>query len=791
MGQLISIRQLRLFAGVSMIACVAAPIGAAAQSAAPANAIEELIVTARKRDETAISVPVVITAVSGATLERRGVNSIDGLARLVPQLLTGDGSGGAQQGGVMVLRGISGSDSNPFGDQALSFNIDGVQVAHASIRRMGQTDISQVEVLKGPQALYFGKNSPAGIISIRTNDPTSQLAGQVSGGYETVAREWRGEGFVSGPLAENLGGRLSVFGADMRGWNKVGIPDGLINSPNKKHTPGSTEYALRGTLLYNPTDQFSARFKLGYNKIKGTASTSQVVDCPTGVPQLGGLDDCTADDVIYGGATDFGPNVKNLDPMFGDGRNFMRQNQTLGSLELNYKLTPELTVTSISGLYDFDWSQMANYVPTYTSALNGTLSFMGIRELSQEVRMTSSFSGPINFMFGGRYDDTRAYTRSDGFLNLAAPVYRLRFGLGMEGSGHSVFGQVLVDVLPTVQLSAGGRYSSESKHLTYVRQGLAPTWVVNPVVTPVTRASWDDFSPEVTGRWRPNDDLTIFVSYKEGFLSGGFNSGSTNFTQSLKYDQQTVSGFEGGIKAALLDHRLRANFSVYDYTVKGMQISTSINGIQQVFNAGRVGTKGAEVDFAYLTPVEGLSVNAAVAYNRARYEVYVVNCYRGQSQAAGCKPILVADPAAPGGFRQTGTEQNLAGAQVVRAPDWSASGGFTYEVPVSENLRLGLDGGLTYSGSYFANPTASPGSHVSAYILVDATVRLSSADDRWQLALIGRNLTDKYYFVRVTDGQGTGANPGTVAGGLLGDSLGAVSRGRELMIRVSHKFGGS
>ena len=774
-----------------MIVGVALPMSARAQSAAPSNSIQELIVTARKRDETALSAPVVITAVSGATLQRRGVNSIDGLARLVPQLVMGDGSGGAQQGGVMVLRGISGSDSNPFGDQALSFNIDGVQVAHASVRRMGQMDISQVEILKGPQALYFGKNSPAGIISIRTNDPTSQLAGYVSGAYEAVAHEWRGEGYVSGPLAENLGARLSVFGADMRGWNKVGIPDGLITSPAKKHTPGSQEYALRGTLLYNPSDQFSARFKLGYNKISGTASTSQVVDCPLGVPQRGGLDDCKANDLIFGGATDFGPNVKNLDPRFGDGHNFMRQTQTLGSLELNYHITPVVTVTSVSGLYDFDWSQLANYIPSYLpTELNGTLSFMGIRELAQEVRVTSSFDGPFNFMFGGRYEDSRAYTRSDSFLNPTVPAWRLRFGLGQEGSGYSVFGQASVDVLPKVQLTAGGRYSSEKKHLLYVRQGLAPTFVVNPVNTPVTRGSWDDFSPELTARWRPNENTTIFASYKKGFISGGFNSGSTNFAQSLRYDQQTVSGFEGGIKAALLDRRLRTNLAVYDYTVKGMQISTSINGIQQVSNAGRVGTKGGEMDFTYLTPVEGLTINAAVAYNRARYEVFVLSCYRGQSQAAGCRPILVADPAAPGGFRQTGTEQNLAGAQVARAPDWSAVGGFTYERSVGENLRLGLDGGFTYSDSYYANPTASPGSHVGAYTLLDATVRLSSADDRWQFALIGRNLTDKYYFVRVTDGQGTGANPGTVTGTLLGDSLGAVSRGREVMIRVSHRFGG-
>jgi iron complex outermembrane recepter protein len=138
-----------LTAGVILGLAPAVVLPAETQGATTPTALEEVVVNARKRDETFISVPVVITAVSAAEIQKRGVTNLDGLARLVPQLMIGEQSGSVQ-GGNISIRGIAGPDSNPFGDQAVSFNIDGVQVAKAFVRRMSDTDIEQYEVLKGP-----------------------------------------------------------------------------------------------------------------------------------------------------------------------------------------------------------------------------------------------------------------------------------------------------------------------------------------------------------------------------------------------------------------------------------------------------------------------------------------------------------------------------------------------------------------------------------------------------------------------------------------------------------------
>ena len=276
-----------LMAGAALLALPHAALAqdaAAQQTSAGAKSddqIGEIIVTARKRNESLIEVPVAITAVTASELSRSAINGTDALARKIPGLVVGEG-GGTVQGGSISLRGISAADSNPLGDQAVSFNIDGVQVARSSIRRMGDFDLTSVEVLKGPQALFFGKNSPGGIISTRTADPTNrfEVGGKI--GYEFNADEVRGEGYVSGPLTESLGARLAFYGSTMKGWvhNLLSPTDPFASD---QRTPKNDEYAFRGTLKYDNSGPFRARIKLSYNRAKGNSSTANVqrVDCPT------------------------------------------------------------------------------------------------------------------------------------------------------------------------------------------------------------------------------------------------------------------------------------------------------------------------------------------------------------------------------------------------------------------------------------------------------------------------------------------------------------------------------
>lgn len=766
--------------------------------------IGELVVTARKRDETLIAVPVVLTAVSGAELQRRGISNLDGLARAVPMLTIGEG-GGTVQGGTIALRGIAGPDTNPFGDQAVSFNIDSVQVAKASVRRLGDFDIQQVEVLKGPQALFFGKNSPGGVISMRTADPTDTFSAKLQGGYEFNAHEWRGEGHISGPLTDTLGARLAFYGSDMRGWVDNIVPEGHPLSPTRSHVPENTEWGVRGTLLFEPTDRFTARLKFTYGRMHGSgaAANFQYINCPYnaagqfvgsgGVPQFVGVnDDCRADNKVS--HADIGPTFEQYEPLLTS-ETYSRMNQQLGSLELNYQLDDNVTLTSVTGFYRVKYLNSENFTtgaateqlpeifPGFslgTPMLPSTNNYYN-REITQELRLQSDFSGPINFTIGGLYQDTRATTGSHTFAKPEDPIEFNEYYFVQEGKAWSFFGQLMWQVVPTFELSAGGRFSHEEKKLPLVVADItgnpaAPGVQLFPAVDEV---KFDDFSPEVTATWRPNQDLTLFGSYKRGFLSGGFNSSSVDVTIPLDYGPQKVRGFEAGIKAALFDRTLRFNLSAYKYKVLGLQVTSYQDTVATIRNAGRVSIKGVEADFIYSPPVDGLTVRGGGAYNRGRYQEYFGPCYAGQTIAMGCDLVMNNSPV-----------QDLAGTQLRNSPEWAGFFGVNYEMPIGSTLKIGLSGDMNYTSSELTDSKSNPRGRSPKRALVDAAIRLAQAEDRWELALIGRNLTNKHYWSSSQDVPLSGApSGGGGVTGTLSDLFAVISRGREVMLRATYNFG--
>jgi len=741
----------------------------------------DIIVTARKRSETSIAVPVVITAVGGAELERRGVNSLDGLARLVPALIIGDASG-SLQGGNVAIRGIGGADNNPLGDQAVSFNIDGVQIARSTVRRMSEMDIAQVEVLKGPQALFFGKNSPGGIISVRSADPTDTFAAKLSTGYEFNANEWRTDGFISAPITDSLGVRLAASTSQMDGWLTRLVPDGSPYAPRHKNAPHMSDYAGRLTLLYDDGGPFNARLKLSYHHVQGDGNYSgqQFIDCPLGAPQplsAAIVNDCKADGRTTTG--DSGPTFAAVLPQFGDGRGRNKQNQMLGSLEMNYDILENVTLTSVTGYYDTFFNNVSNFTTTYAPSRVSAVYFrLDIREFNQELRLTSDFDGPVNFTFGGFYQNSKAEDEIRAYLFPVGTVTGTSLLFKQKGTTYSAFGQLRWQIVPTVEFAAGGRYSSETKKLPYVALG-QPLMQVNPTIN---EAKFDDFSPEATLSWRPNTRFTLFGAYKRGFLSGGFNTSSTTFGPEIVYQPETVKGFEVGAKALILDDRLRTNLSLYRYKISDLQVSTAVNTLIQLRNATSSTVKGAEFDFNYRTPLEGFNINGAVAYTHARYGAYFATCWGGQPQPA-CQVRLNPSTGV------SGLSQDLSGAQLVRAPDWSGNLGFSYDTPIG-GLKLGVTGNMTFTSGFFTDAANKPGGRQDAYQLFDATLRIGDLDDRWELALIGKNLTNKYYYTRSLDNPLSGAGTGgPAASAVTSDTASIVARPREIMLRATIRFG--
>ncbi|MFN3472513.1 MAG: TonB-dependent receptor [Blastomonas sp.] len=811
-------------ASVPAVAQTAGQSGTSASSDRDIPVDGEIIVTARKRDETLISTPVVVTALGGPQLAAQGVTNLDGVARLTPQLLIGP-QGGSVQGGNINIRGIEGPDQNPFGDSAVSFNIDGVQVTKATVRRMSDFDMAQVEVLKGPQALFFGKNSPAGIINIRTADPTASLEAKISAGYEFHADQVRIEGHVSGPITESIGFRLAGVYSDMKGDLKDVTPR---NSPyfNGSRNPTLEDWALRGTLKFDDGGPFDAKLKFSYGEVKGDgpASNTAFISCPYGnrfSSFLGGtVDQCSANDGANSNAgygTVLAGIGGDISLFRDDGMNFNNQQQLLGGLELNYQLG-DIRLTSVTGYYKVDVDQCQNYENDPTILLP-SCNVLGIQEFSQEIRLNTEYDGPLNVSGGLYFADTKAETGSitylfggnfdllaPGFGGPNSPALINNYFFEQKGKAYSGFMQVSFTPTDTIELNVGGRYTREEKSLPLVLSGgglsdgvlpgtpffdrslvllTRPELIAagNPAsynlgVLSTRQDAWTDFSPEVTASYRPNSDLTVFASYKHGFLSGGFNSGSVTFNPpggvlDLTYNPQTVKGFEAGLKANLFNGNLRVNMAAYSYKIDDQQVTVVFNATNSIRNAGASKVQGFEFDFNYRTPLDGLSINGAAAYNDGKYSEYSnAPCYGGQNAALGC--------------RADGT-QDLSGTELIRAPDWNLQGGFNYETQLTDGIKLGLNGDVRYVTSYLTDASSAPNGRQPAYTLLNATFRLFDSDDRWELAMIGRNLTNEYYFV--ASSLVPFAFDPTGAGTTL-DRFASISRGREMMLRLSYRFGG-
>ncbi|MFC4595496.1 TonB-dependent receptor [Sphingobium tyrosinilyticum] len=760
-----------------------APMADDAQAVTPSDDAppQDIIVTARKRSESLIAVPVTITAVGQETLERRGIVRLEELNTLVPGLQLGDASGGFQ-GGTIFLRGLGAGDANTFADQAVPFVIDDAQIGRATIRRLSEVDVGQIQVLKGPQTLFFGKSTPAGAIVISTNDPTDRFEARGRAGYEFNAHQLSGEAVVSGPLIENIGARLAAFGSTSRGWMKNGFPQ---DNPltGRPHGPRENEYGGRLTVKYLGDDDLTVRLKINYSHLENDGSTGAVqnIFCPMGASQYGDPQiECVPDSRYQ--HSNVPPSFVAIDTNFGDGRTYLKMDQLLAPLSIDYELSDSLTLSSVSSFYSLKQRQVETFNNTLApgSAL-GLYAHLNFKEFTQELRLLSAFDGPINFLTGAfyHYSNLFAQTSSGAF---APPRSLGSIRARQRGNAYSAFLQGILKPTEAIELAAGGRYSEETKRVDF-ELGVPPG-IFAPVATGVPRRRFTDFSPELTATWRPTQQLTIFGGYREGFLSGGFNSGFADVSGDRSYGQQNTKGFEGGIKASLFNRTLRTNLSIYSYTTTGMQLTISFTpptggAVLRTVNAGKSRTTGIEGEFAWTTPISGLDVRGAMAYNHGRYKDFQTLCYQGQTVALGCN----VSPNAAGRFQL----QDLSGQQMVRAPDWMINGGATYTRPVGPDLVLDLNADAAYTSGYFTTTTNIPASRMPGYWQVSGSIAIHPDDDRWRVALIGKNLTNEYYYSRTAE-QPLQGTPGGLTTGTRADLSGTVSRGRQILMQVSVKY---
>lgn len=735
--------------------------------------MDEIIVLSRKREESFLDVPVVSSVFTASQLENFATSDFLNLADRIPGLVAGDNVGSV--GANLTIRGIGSSSFNPSTDGAVSVNIDGMQFSHGDVLRSSFFDVEQVEVLKGPQALFFGKNSPGGILTLRTANPGDDFETLARVGYEFEADEILSEAVVSGPITDQFGARLAVSFSDQKGFfeNVAQPTPGLGGAgPRFDRFPDSQTLFGRLTLAFEPNEIFNARLKMSYEKreVEGDGGNPQIVGCDVAFDPFENcvLDDQAAisdlDPAIFSGVPGIIPGIP------GEGVPFQDTYLAFTTLEMNINLTDEVTFTSVTGASFNEYNFMINgtFQPGTVDQLTPFLfPFPGSttiaapnghyqRYITQEARLSSDFADqPVNFMLGFFYED--------GYQNFSRGVQVPSFGIfnrdvnEIDIRTFSGFGQLIWDVTDTIEIAGGLRYTKEIRDLATFDSGVSFTPGLTPgpgvVATLMPQIRADNVSPEATITWKALENVTVFGAYKEGFKSGSFNVDQPLPTDRA-FGPEEARGGEVGVKAALLNDTLRVNLAGYYYKYDDLQVSRSVSlpggtgTLLQVVNAASAKAKGVEMDVTYAPDeIEGLRVFGAFNYNKGEFDEFTdAACYGGQTTALGCNLNFsaVANQVAPAVFLGGFTAQDLSGENLPRAPEWSFNFGFDLDRPIpNTDLMFGVSSDTSYTGSQVLDSSYNPRTFQDSFFKTNASLRVYAEDESWEIAFIGNNLSNE------------------------------------------------
>lgn len=788
----------------ALVVSLLSPVTAFAQDGTPADEeasdAGDIVVTARRRDERLIDVPVAVSAITEEQIRQYDLTSVANIKILAPEISLDRGFTGS--GTSITMRGVSSASLDGGVEQSVLLDFDGMAISRGRILNDALFDIEAVEVLKGPQALFFGKNSPGGVVSVRSIDPTSDFGGYVRGGFEFKNDATAVEAAVSGPITDQLSARVAVFASNSKGYirnQNNGVTDllrsaatGSVFVPAAPRRLGAEEkLAGRVTLKYDSGD-FSANFKMLVSRYEGQGlpSFSEVMSCPASRVRPGtstGLIDPTGDCKLNDRSSQgwLSPNIINRWPEAkanGNGNPFSKVDTFMPTLTLNYS-AGAINLTSVTGYYDYDYVSQGNADATSYSQF-WSYSNEKNKSFYQEFRAVSDYDGLINFAAGGHYERnnrTLFVGSANGPVLPDATTGKYHTSDNEQhnkSTALSVFGQLVFKFNDSIELAGGGRYTWQQNELRSFNKfvnsnvvGILPQTNGSCGIVGVIcgKKSEDNFSPEATLTWKPATDVMIYGAYKTGYLAGSYSNpgalAATATKDTLNIGSETAKGFELGAKAQLLDKRLTTTLTGYSYKYKGLPLTSLLvlpsgTPVFVTQNAASTLTQGVEFEASF-RPTASTTLRASASYNDANFESFpIAQCYTGQTAATGCLPAVPATPTTTA----LPARQNLSGKEVYRAPDWVLTAGVVQEFDLSDGFHLTANADVRYTSEYHTVLSLNPLSLQKSFTVFNAGLKFGKDDGNWSLALIGRNLTNRRYGTLGVDKPGGAGEVFTVAG---------------------------
>lgn len=708
---------------------LASPATAFAQDAAPAEdqgGLEEIIVTAQKRAEGLSDVPISISAVSGKQIESYGQTNLEQISSSVPNLKITQ----TAIANRIAIRGIASGDNKGF-EQSVAMFVDGVYYGRDQLSRLPLIDMERVEVLRGPQPTLFGKNAIAGAVNITTRSPTDEFEGSVSGLYEFNHKEFQLTGVLSGPLSDGVEARVVGYYRTMDGY--------FYNTKLDRDEPNVDEKYFRGKLEFDRGGPFAAELKLEYADFEAKGQPRDVFGA------VGNYN------TVFQGPffVDTTPDYVRAD------NGYQSRNKVLGAtLNMDLELGDH-TLTSISSLLDYKTREIVNVDFSGISFLDGTNLREDYRQYSQELRLASPGGEAFNYIAGVYYQnaklDVQDFTLFNAtFLALGAPFNALGDTRNDRDYSQtsdliSAFAQGELSVTDQFRITAGARFNHEKKtgsRTLAIVQG--PLNTFNPLVVAATfralnieahsisgKLSEDSFNPMVNLQFDATDDLMLYASYAKGTKAGGFDIRSNSLPTSttvakpgaFMFADESADNFEGGLKYK--GRNLAFNLSVYRTKYHDLQVNIFDGTLNfNVRNAAGAKTQGVEADFRAAI-ANGLTISGAIAYLDFKFTNFTNGqCYYLQTPGAG-------------GFC------DYTGKRNALSPKWSGNLNLDYVTPISSSMKVAFNVNADFSSAYIASANLDPRTRQDGYAKLGARLALAQIDNQWEVALIGRNLTNQ------------------------------------------------
>lgn len=732
---------------------VVAALGQPFQTLAEEDAlveVEEVLVTARKKDESIVDVPISISLVSGEEIEKQGFRDLQAAAAAMPAVNLSK----AGAGEFFNVRGV-GSGENPGFEQSVAFVVDGVAIGRSRATRAGLFDVQRVEVLKGPQTTYFGANTIAGVFNVATRGASldDEVSGYVRSSYEFETDEAMLEGAVNLPVADTFALRFAGKYTDSKGY--------IDNLGLDRRVPAIEDVLGRLSLLWMPDDNLTAELKYSHGQTDANdALDIQLVNCepfaPPGVLPTG----------PQGGVAQFNCIEPNGQPAESE-LNYTKSTDLPESRSLDLDVVTlnldydfgAFSLTSVTGYYEFQNDFLIDLdlssVPSAVAPSRFSLAQLDDGEqFSQELRISSSTGGQFEWTAGLYYQKEDALFSNSVVTGFTPPLPPPAAGVtggnnAQKSETWSAFGTALFNFTDRLRVSVGLRYIEVDKTVTQspTTPGVMPAdRVANarnfkplfPFAFQQQSRTDDDLLPSIDVQYDLTDGANAYFAFSQGFKAGGYSLANpapgvvTDYIQT--FDPETVDAYELGLKGAFLDGRLNANVALFRSNFQDRQVSSlaesvgagSANLTQEVANAAESRSQGIELEFRARMS-EQLTLLGSFTYLDSKFLDFAnAPCYTAQSPAQGCVNGV----------------QDLAGSRTTFAPEYAGSVTLIYEQPVGGYV-LTVEPNLFFTDGYAIVSDFNPRNSQDSFTKVNLRVALAPPSGQWELALVGRNLSDE------------------------------------------------